>query len=253
LLQINQKAEELLDLVGRQKIGLEINSLLPVSSPWLNVILFQQNELVFHAEDGQDTYFEIKFTPLSAQKRSPNNLILIRDVTEYRNSKMAEQSMREMAEIRAMELDVLRKVAEKLNQSVELNDVMTGGLGTIVSLIGEQALAFARDRQSSDDFFRMQRGQMVLKAAVKQMLNPLTWPRIPQIISTGLQAVDTNIPFFEIPRIGLALVRAIISDTINSQTITREMVYPTITTDGANILLPNWEMINPLLMEMFGE
>ncbi len=136
LLQINQKAEELLDLVGRQKIGLEINSLLPVSSPWLNVILFQQNELVFHAEDGQDTYFEIKFTPLSAQKRSPNNLILIRDVTEYRNSKMAEQSMREMAEIRAMELDVLRKVAEKLNQSVELNDVMTGGLGTIVSLIG---------------------------------------------------------------------------------------------------------------------
>ncbi len=137
--------------------------------------------------------------------------------------------------------------------TIEIPEPMSGFEPGTYTLDGEQALAFARDRQSSDDFFRMQRGQMVLKAAVKQMLNPLTWPRIPQIISTGLQAVDTNIPFFEIPRIGLALVRAIISDTINSQTITREMVYPTITTDGANILLPNWEMINPLLMEMFGE
>jgi diguanylate cyclase (GGDEF)-like protein len=49
---------------------------------------------------------------------------------------LAEQSVREMAEIRAMELDVLRKVAEQLNQSVELKDVMSMGLEAIVSLIG---------------------------------------------------------------------------------------------------------------------
>lgn len=137
--------------------------------------------------------------------------------------------------------------------TIDIPEPMSGFEPGPYTLNGEQALAFARDRQSSDDFFRMQRGQMVLKAAVKQMLNPLSWPRIPQVITTSLQAVDTNVPFFEIPRIGIALVRAIISDTINSQTITREMVYPTITAEGANVLLPNWEMINPLLKDMFGE
>ena len=137
--------------------------------------------------------------------------------------------------------------------NIEIQEPMSGYEPGIYRLDGDQALAFVRDRQSSDDFFRMQRGQMMLKAAVKQMLNPLSWPRIPLMITTGLQAVNTNVPFFEIPRIGVALVRAIISDSINSQTITREMVYPTITADGANILIPNWDMINPLLLEMFGE
>ncbi len=136
LLQINLKAEELLNLNSRQSVGQEIHSLLPVDSPWLNVILFKQKEVVIHSENNKDTFFEINFTPLSSPKQSPDNLILIRDVTEYRNSKMAEQSVREMAEIRAMELDVLRKVAEQLNQSVELKDVMSMGLGAIVSLIG---------------------------------------------------------------------------------------------------------------------
>ncbi len=137
--------------------------------------------------------------------------------------------------------------------TIEIPEPMSGFDPGTYTLNGEQALAFARDRQSSDDFFRMQRGQMVLKAAVKQMLNPLSWPRIPQVISTSLKAVDTNVPFFEIPRVSIALVRAIISDSINSQTITREMVYPTITAEGANVLLPNWEMINHLLKDMFGE
>jgi diguanylate cyclase (GGDEF)-like protein len=41
-----------------------------------------------------------------------------------------------MAEVRAMELDVLRKVAESLNQSVELESVLMTGLETIVNLIG---------------------------------------------------------------------------------------------------------------------
>jgi len=136
LLQINRKAEVLLNLNGKAIIGEVLHSLLPVSSPWLNVILFKQNDLIFRPANGEETYYEINFSTLSAGNQNPNELILIRDVTEYKISKMAEQSVREMAEIRAMELDVLRKVAEQLNQSVELKDVMSMGLETIVSLIG---------------------------------------------------------------------------------------------------------------------
>jgi len=137
--------------------------------------------------------------------------------------------------------------------TIEIPEPMSGFEPGKYTLDGDQALAFARDRSGSDDFYRMQRGQMVLKAAVKQVLSPITWPRIPIIITTSLQAINTNVPFYELPRIGVALVRAIISDTINSQTITREMVFPTTTADGANVLIPNWDLINPLLMEMFGE
>jgi anionic cell wall polymer biosynthesis LytR-Cps2A-Psr (LCP) family protein len=120
-------------------------------------------------------------------------------------------------------------------------------------LDGAQALTFARNRSSSDDFFRMQRGQMVIVAAVKQMLNPLTWPRIPAILGVVLNSVDTNIPLLEMPRIGLALVRGVLQNTLDARTINRDMVFPTTTSGGANVLLPNWEAINPVLMEMFGQ
>jgi LCP family protein required for cell wall assembly len=120
-------------------------------------------------------------------------------------------------------------------------------------LNGAEALTFARNRSSSDDFFRMQRGQMVIIAAVKQMLNPLTWFRIPSILGAVLNSVDTNIPLLEMPRIGLALVRGIVQNTLDARTITREMVFPTTTSGGANVLLPNWEAINPVLMELFGQ
>jgi len=35
--------------------------------------------------------------------------------------------------------------------------------------------------------------------------------------------------------------------------ITREMVNPWTTDLGANVLLPNWDAINPVLLEMFAE
>ncbi len=36
-------------------------------------------------------------------------------------------------------------------------------------LSGNKALAFARNRTGSDDFFRMKQGQFILKAALKQL------------------------------------------------------------------------------------
>lgn len=137
--------------------------------------------------------------------------------------------------------------------TIDIPEPMSGFDPGTYTLDGDQALAFARDRQSSDDFFRMQRGQMLIQAAVKQMINPVSWPRIPLMISTGLKALDTNLPIYEMPRIGVALVRSILSGSLNSQTISRDMVYPTITNEGANVLIPNWDMINPLLLQMFNE
>ncbi len=137
--------------------------------------------------------------------------------------------------------------------TIQLDQPMSGYNGGTHRLNGEQALAFARDRQGSDDFFRMQRGQIIIRATINELLKPTSWGKLPRIIRVMNQVIDSNVPGFLYPRLGLALTRAAISNTINSVTISREMVTPFTTDQGASVLLPNWEAINPVLLELLGE
>jgi LCP family protein required for cell wall assembly len=114
-----------------------------------------------------------------------------------------------------------------------------------------QALAFVRERYSSDDFYRMRHGQMVVQAAVGKMANPVNWWRWPGIVKALSSAVKTNVPFYDWPRLGLALLRAALTDRIDSHVIDRDYVTPYTTDQGANILLPNWDAIHPLVVELF--
>lgn len=118
-------------------------------------------------------------------------------------------------------------------------------------LTGEQALAFARDRSTSDDFGRMLRAQILISAVLKKALHPASWQNLPTFIPSLFQAVDTNVPFWQWPRLSFAMLRAFITG-IDSRTITRDMVNPLQTSQGAQVLAPNWDAIRPLLKEMFG-
>ena len=64
------------------------------------------------------------------------------------------------------------------------------------------------------------------------------------------QTIETNVPIWQWPRLLFALVRAPIFG-IESQTITRDMVTPFTTSGGAQVLLPNWDAINPKVDSMF--
>lgn len=118
-------------------------------------------------------------------------------------------------------------------------------------LDGAQALAFIRDRKGADDFFRMEHAQVMLQAMVSQMLSPASWPRVPAVIEAALSSVDTNLPTWQWPRVGAAFVRAIMTGGLDSRTIQREMTTPTITDGGANVLMPNWDLIRPFVDGMF--
>lgn len=118
-------------------------------------------------------------------------------------------------------------------------------------LNGDQALAFARDRSSGDDFGRMQRAQVLISATLGKALQPSAWDGLPQFLAALSQTVDTNIPLWEAPRLLFALLRAPLFG-VDSRAITREMVNPTVTTGGAQVLVPDWEAIRPLTREMFG-
>ncbi len=117
-------------------------------------------------------------------------------------------------------------------------------------LDGAQALAFVRDRKGVDDFYRMGNGQIMLRAIARQVLSPLTWPRLPAVFAAAAQSIDTNLPAWQWPRLGFALARASLTG-FNGQAVTREMVTPYTTEGGAQVLLPNWELILPAVHVIF--
>ncbi len=119
-------------------------------------------------------------------------------------------------------------------------------------LTAEQALAFVRDRNGADDFFRMAHTQLLVKAAVRQLLSPAEWRRIPAVAAAGQRALDTNLPVWLWPRLGSSFLLASLTGGIDNRTIVREMVMPYVTDGGAQVLLPNWDLIRPLVAEMFG-
>ena len=135
---------------------------------------------------------------------------------------------------------------------LDLPEPMAGYPAGPVHLSGHKALRFARNRTGSDDFFRMEHGQLLAKAAFRQMLRPKNWIRIPAVVRTVLASVDTNVPWWQWPRLGLTLLR-VGPDGVDNRTIDRDMTTPFTTDLGANVLLPNWSLINPVLMEMFGQ
>ncbi len=135
---------------------------------------------------------------------------------------------------------------------IELSQPLAGYPAGIHHLTGNKALAFARHRLGSDDFFRMEQGQLLFKAILRHMTRPSGWIRIPAVVVALLKNIDTNLPWWQWPRISLALLRAG-SDGLDARTISREMVSPFTTDEGASVLLPDWNQINPLLSEMFGQ
>ena len=118
-------------------------------------------------------------------------------------------------------------------------------------LDGPAALVFARSRAGADDFSRMVQGQILIKAVVQRMLQPAVWPRLPEIITATGAVVNMNIPIWQWPRLSLAILR-VGKDQIDSRSITRDMVRPFTTNQGAQVLAPDWDLIDKLVAEMFG-
>ncbi len=119
-------------------------------------------------------------------------------------------------------------------------------------LNGDQALAFVRERQSGDDFSRMQRTQILITALFRKGLTPSAWSSLPRFIVFLSEVIETDIPIWDWPRLLFALLRSFVFG-IDSRSITREMVVPFTTSGGAQVLAPNWAAIDPVLEEMFGK
>ena len=126
--------------------------------------------------------------------------------------------------------------------SLSLSAPMSGYPAGTYQLNGTQALAFVRSRSDGDDFFRIRQGQVFLTGFIRRILDPITWPRLPLFFAALPGAMDTNIPFWLWPRIGLALARASLTG-IDALVIDRSMVTGFTTSEDAQVLNPDWPKI----------
>lgn len=136
---------------------------------------------------------------------------------------------------------------------IELETAMAGYPAGTHLLNGTEALAFVRDRAGTDDFFRMAQGQVFLKSFMRTLLNPSSVSNLPGILIASLDTIDTDIPIWQLPRVAVAVLRSYLTDQIEFVIIQREMVVPWLTPAGAQVLLPDWAQIQPLVRKEFGQ
>lgn len=134
--------------------------------------------------------------------------------------------------------------------TLTLSQPMSGYPPGDYPLNGTEALAFVRSRSDGDDFFRMAQGQVFIRAFIRRLLDPTVWPRLPQFLAALPNALDTNIPLWLWPRLGLTLARSALIG-FETLAIDRSMAVPAVTAEGAQILLPDWVQINDFLSEKF--
>ena len=115
---------------------------------------------------------------------------------------------------------------------------------------GETALRYARTRHASNDFERAARQQQVFVALARKLSSPTGWLRVPQVLQAFQSVVDTDLSIHDLLRLLLAWQRAG-GDSIAKIVIDQTMTTSFRTAQGAQVLLPRWELILPLVQAQF--
>lgn len=112
---------------------------------------------------------------------------------------------------------------------------------------GETALIYARSRYSTSDFDRSRRQQQIIGAIKDKVIQPSIIFRVPAIFNAIEAAITTDIPRSRWPALGMILIRSEITRVTIGPNDTQNF----ITNQGAQVLLPIWENINPILNSSF--
>jgi LCP family protein required for cell wall assembly len=118
---------------------------------------------------------------------------------------------------------------------------------------GYTALCYARVRKSSDDFARIKRQQLVVKAVLEKVLSLGGISKVPELYSQFKDMVETNMELGDIlPLVPLATTIAADTSKIEGYSLDRTMVSGwRVPSSGAAVLLPNRDAIQASLTAIF--
>jgi LCP family protein required for cell wall assembly len=116
---------------------------------------------------------------------------------------------------------------------------------------GKRALEYARSRMSTTDFDRAKRQQLILLAIRKRVLSLSAIPRWPSLAATVVNGVKSDMDLGKLLALALLAVQI---DPSNLQQVVLEhpLVVSYRRADGAAVQLPNWDLIRPVITELFG-
>lgn len=115
---------------------------------------------------------------------------------------------------------------------------------------GETALRYARSRHGSSDFDRAARQQQILIALAKKVISPSGLFSASRARRAFQEAVETDLSTRDLIRLALAWQRAGESG-LEQIIIDHTLTTPFRTAQGAAVLLPQWELIHPLVERQF--
>jgi len=115
---------------------------------------------------------------------------------------------------------------------------------------GSRALEYARSRMSTSDFDRAKRQQQILLAIREKALNLNLIPKLPSLAATMLDTIKTDMTLDEMIELA-RLAPQIDLGNIKSVIIQKPMVYGYRTDSGAAVQLPKWDLINPVVDDLF--
>lgn len=118
---------------------------------------------------------------------------------------------------------------------------------------GRTALAYARSRHADSDLGRNSRQQQVLLAIKQQGLNLNLLTKLNELSDKLSTSIETNLTLTQTGSLA-TLAKDFGADSIQTVNITADMVTETIIQpSGADVLIPNWEMIRPLVTQAFAD
>ena len=116
---------------------------------------------------------------------------------------------------------------------------------------GARALEYARSRMSTSDFDRAKRQQLVMLAIRERALSASAIPRWPKLADVITDSVRTDMRSDELLAVAILAARADMS-TLKQVVLEHPLVFSHQRADGAAVQLPDWDLINPVLLDLFG-
>jgi LCP family protein required for cell wall assembly len=111
---------------------------------------------------------------------------------------------------------------------------------------GETALIYVRTRHASSDFDRARRQQQVAAALLRRAASPAGWLRLPAAMKAVRASVDTDLGPGDVLFWAAFAARSDL-DALDRIVLDETMAFPWTTEDGSQVLMPDWELILPLM------
>ncbi len=150
-------------------------------------------------------------------------------------------------ELGGIQVDAAQNLTDTCHLSTAYNGYCSVGPGQVY-MDGSTALWYVRSRYSSNDFDRTRRQQEVITAIFSKLMSLDAISKIPALYQEYNQSVQTNIPLDEAVKLA-TFAPGLISnpDKIHRYAIGSADVWSYLTAGGAQVLLPNPDMIQPIL------